>query len=117
MTSIPPVSIPCFDPEQGQYRRAASAAIPVQIRPTTEVTAADAVGAAEVSGAAPSVRVLVVDPGEMDTALHRAALPDADPASLARPDEVARAIVELVRDPVRAPNGSRHVVPAAGRAA
>lgn len=64
--------------------------------------------AAEVGAA--GVRVLVVDPGEMDTALHRAALPDADPAGLARPDAVAEALVELVRDPVRAPNGSRHVV-------
>jgi NAD(P)-dependent dehydrogenase (short-subunit alcohol dehydrogenase family) len=64
--------------------------------------------AAEVGGS--GVRVVVADPGEMDTALHRAALPDADPASLARPADVARALVELLADPTLAPNGSRHVV-------
>jgi NAD(P)-dependent dehydrogenase (short-subunit alcohol dehydrogenase family) len=42
------------------------------------------------------VRVLGVDPGEMDTAMHRAALPDADPATLSAPDAVAARIVELV---------------------
>ncbi len=41
----------------------------------------------------PRVRVLAVDPGEMDTAMHAAAMPDADPASLARPEAVARALV------------------------
>lgn len=73
--------------------------------------------AAEVAGT--GVRVLVADPGEMDTALHRAALPDADPAGLARPADVAAALLELVADPARAPNGSRHVVraPVGGRAA
>ena len=42
------------------------------------------------------VRVLGVDPGEMDTAMHRAALPAADPATLATPASVAARIVELV---------------------
>src|SRR5258705_513615 len=36
------------------------------------------------------VKLFAVDPGEMDTAMHRAAIPDADPASLADPREVAR---------------------------
>jgi NAD(P)-dependent dehydrogenase (short-subunit alcohol dehydrogenase family) len=52
------------------------------------------------------VRVLAVDPGEMDTVMHRAALPDADPATLARPDVVAARILALLRDD-RVPNGSR----------
>ncbi len=42
------------------------------------------------------VRVLVVDPGEMDTAMHAAAMPDADRATLARPEEVARRLAELL---------------------
>jgi NAD(P)-dependent dehydrogenase (short-subunit alcohol dehydrogenase family) len=42
------------------------------------------------------VRVLCVDPGEMDTAMHRAALPDADPRSLADPAAVAERIVRLL---------------------
>jgi NAD(P)-dependent dehydrogenase (short-subunit alcohol dehydrogenase family) len=42
------------------------------------------------------VRVLSVDPGEMDTAMHRAALPDADPATLAQPDAVAARLLELL---------------------
>jgi NAD(P)-dependent dehydrogenase (short-subunit alcohol dehydrogenase family) len=52
------------------------------------------------------VRVLAVDPGEMDTVMHRAALPDADVATLARPDDVAARIIALLRvDQV--PSGSR----------
>jgi NAD(P)-dependent dehydrogenase (short-subunit alcohol dehydrogenase family) len=61
--------------------------------------------AAELEGT--GVRVLAVDPGEMDTGMHAAAMPDADPATLARPADVAAVIVELIRDPERAPNGAR----------
>ena len=42
------------------------------------------------------VRVFSVDPGDMDTELHRAAIPDADPRTLAAPDEVAAAIVRMI---------------------
>jgi NAD(P)-dependent dehydrogenase (short-subunit alcohol dehydrogenase family) len=44
------------------------------------------------------VRVLSVDPGEMDTLMHRAALPEADPGTLASPTRVAELIIELLRD-------------------
>jgi NAD(P)-dependent dehydrogenase (short-subunit alcohol dehydrogenase family) len=60
--------------------------------------------AAELGGR--GVRVLSVDPGEMDTVMHRDALPDADPATLARPEAVAARIVELLRDEA-VPSGSR----------
>jgi NAD(P)-dependent dehydrogenase (short-subunit alcohol dehydrogenase family) len=52
------------------------------------------------------VRVLAVDPGEMDTIMHQNAMPDADPATLARPDDVARSIIALLRDDA-VPSGSR----------
>jgi NAD(P)-dependent dehydrogenase (short-subunit alcohol dehydrogenase family) len=52
------------------------------------------------------VRVLAIDPGEMDTVMHREALPDADVATLARPDDVAARILALLSDE-RVPNGSR----------
>lgn len=42
------------------------------------------------------VRMVAVDPGEMDTAMHRAAMPDADPATLADPRDVARRLVDLL---------------------
>jgi len=42
------------------------------------------------------VRIYAVDPGDMDTDMHRAAIPDADPSELARPDDVAQAFVRLV---------------------
>jgi NAD(P)-dependent dehydrogenase (short-subunit alcohol dehydrogenase family) len=42
------------------------------------------------------VRVLSVDPGEMNTAMHRAALPDADPRTLLDPAIVAERIVALL---------------------
>ena len=52
------------------------------------------------------VRVLAVDPGEMDTVMHRQALPEADPAALARPEQVAARILALLRDE-RVTSGSR----------
>lgn len=59
------------------------------------------------------VRSLSVDPGEMDTRLHAAALPDADPRTLARPADVARRIVELIRAN-GVPNGARLEAQAGG---
>jgi NAD(P)-dependent dehydrogenase (short-subunit alcohol dehydrogenase family) len=52
------------------------------------------------------VRVLSVDPGEMDTAMHRAALPDADPATLADPREVAARLLSFIESP-DVPSGAR----------
>ena len=43
-----------------------------------------------------NVRVLVVDPGDMNTAMHRAAIPDADPATLADPADVAKRILHAI---------------------
>jgi NAD(P)-dependent dehydrogenase (short-subunit alcohol dehydrogenase family) len=42
------------------------------------------------------VRVFSVDPGEMDTAMHADAMPDADRTALARPEDVARRIVSMI---------------------
>jgi NAD(P)-dependent dehydrogenase (short-subunit alcohol dehydrogenase family) len=42
------------------------------------------------------VRFVTVDPGEMDTAMHAAAMPDADRAALARPEAVAHAILGIL---------------------
>lgn len=39
------------------------------------------------------VRFLSLDPGDMDTPLHALAVPDADPATLKRPEDAAREIV------------------------
>ena len=39
------------------------------------------------------VRVMALDPGDMDTPLHALAVPDADPASLTRPDDAAAGIL------------------------
>lgn len=46
----------------------------------------------------PDLRILAADPGEMDTAMHRAAIPDADPATLATPDAVASALLRMLDD-------------------
>lgn len=42
------------------------------------------------------VRVLAFDPGDMDTDMHRAAIPDADPAELRDPASSARALVNAI---------------------
>lgn len=50
--------------------------------------------AAELEGTA--VRVLVADPGDMNTQMHRDAIPDADPAGLRDPADSARALLRAV---------------------
>jgi len=45
---------------------------------------------------AQGVRFLAVDPGDMDTPLHRAAVPDANPADLRDPADSARALLALI---------------------
>ncbi|HEU5132157.1 MAG TPA: SDR family NAD(P)-dependent oxidoreductase, partial [Pyrinomonadaceae bacterium] len=42
------------------------------------------------------VRFLSLDPGDMDTPMHAAAIPDADPASLKRPEQSAHEFVEAI---------------------
>ena len=43
------------------------------------------------------IHFLSIDPGDMDTKLHAAAVPDADPSTLKRPETSAAEIVETVR--------------------
>lgn len=60
--------------------------------------------AAELEGT--GVRFFGVDPGEMDTAMHAAALPAADRAALSSPAAVARRLAAMIGDPsIR--NGAR----------
>lgn len=47
--------------------------------------------AQEIDGT--TVRVLVADPGDMNTQMHRDAIPDADPADLRDPADSARALL------------------------
>lgn len=42
------------------------------------------------------VSLVSVDPGDMDTPLHAAAVPDADPATLKRPETSAREVADLI---------------------
>jgi NAD(P)-dependent dehydrogenase (short-subunit alcohol dehydrogenase family) len=61
--------------------------------------------AAELSGS--GVRFLSLDPGEMDTRMHADAMPEADRATLARPEDVARRIANLLEADEPPPNGAR----------
>jgi NAD(P)-dependent dehydrogenase (short-subunit alcohol dehydrogenase family) len=56
---------------------------------------------------ATGVRFVSIDPGEMDTDMHAAALPEAERSSLARPEDVAVRIAGLIAQPARVPNGAR----------
>lgn len=42
------------------------------------------------------ISVLSLDPGDMDTPMHAAALPDADPATLKRPVDAARELADAI---------------------
>jgi len=46
--------------------------------------------------AAEGVRFLSLDPGDMDTPMHAAAIPDADPATLKRPEESAHEFLNQI---------------------
>lgn len=61
--------------------------------------------AAELEGT--GVRVISVDPGEMNTRMHAEAMPDADPATLADPAEVAAKIAAMIAHAGEIANGSR----------
>ena len=55
----------------------------------------------------PGVRFVSFDPGEMNTTMHAAALPDADPTSLRRPADVARVLLNQLDEVV---SGERYVL-------
>src|SRR5438094_973293 len=46
--------------------------------------------------AAEGVHFLSLDPGDMDTPLHALAVPDADPATLKRPEVAARELADAI---------------------
>ena len=50
----------------------------------------------DVELAAEGVRFLSLDPGDMDTPLHALAVPDADPATLKRPETAARELADAI---------------------
>ncbi|HYG82158.1 MAG TPA: SDR family oxidoreductase [Pyrinomonadaceae bacterium] len=58
---------------------------------------------------ADGVRFLSLDPGDMDTPMHAAAIPDADPAGLKRPEDAARELLAAIAAllPERDPSGTR----------
>ena len=60
---------------------------------------------AELAGT--GVRVISIDPGEMDTQMHADAMPEADRSALLRPEVVARRIVAIVRKAHDLPPGAR----------
>lgn len=54
-----------------------------------------------------NVRVNWVDPGEMNTEMHRAAEPEEDPHQWASPEEVTEVFIYLASDESRSVNGQR----------
>jgi NAD(P)-dependent dehydrogenase (short-subunit alcohol dehydrogenase family) len=61
--------------------------------------------AAELDGT--GVRFVSIDPGEMDTDMHAAAMPDADRAALARPEYVAERVAHFIENAAAVRNGTR----------
>lgn len=54
--------------------------------------------------AADGVRFLSIDPGDMDTPMHAAAIPDADTSTLKQPEQAARELADAIAEalPLRA---------------
>ena len=48
--------------------------------------------------AADGVRFLSIDPGDMDTPMHAAAMPDADTSTLKRPEQPARELADAIAE-------------------
>lgn len=44
------------------------------------------------------VKFMAFDPGEMDTKMHQDAIPDADPATLAKPEDVAKKLAGILAE-------------------
>ncbi len=63
------------------------------------------IAAEELQGT--GVRFLSIDPGEMNTRMHAEAVPDADPASLADPAEVAERVLAIMKNAEGLPSGTR----------
>ena len=59
-----------------------------------------------------NVHFLSLDPGDMDTPMHAAAIPDADPATLKRPEQSAHELAEAVAAVLSKVDASRDVVAA-----
>jgi len=57
---------------------------------------------------AQSVRFIALDPGDMDTPMHAAALPDADPTTLKQPAVAARELIQTIADLLPAQSALRH---------
>jgi NAD(P)-dependent dehydrogenase (short-subunit alcohol dehydrogenase family) len=70
--------------------------------------------AAELEGT--GVRIYSIDPGDMNTAMHRAALPEDDPADLLDPADVAEAFLAVAAGDVP-PAADRLEASAIGRGA
>src|SRR5882724_2487597 len=51
--------------------------------------------------ASSNVRFISLDPGDMDTAMHAAAVPDADISSLKRPEVAAREVADVIAAALR----------------
>ena len=53
--------------------------------------------------ASDNVHFLSLDPGDMDTPMHAAAIPDSDPATLKRPEDAARELLDAIAESLAAP--------------
>ncbi len=63
VTEIPAIEIPYFDPSDERYKRARSEPIPLNVRATREVTAADALGGSFAISARPATSLDSAGPG------------------------------------------------------
>ena len=54
------------------------------------------------------VRILSIDPGDMDTPLHALAVPDADPSTLRQPEDAARDVTHAIVAALRRNARDRH---------